>query len=90
LAALLLPHALSLRLWPMPKRLPGPLKFESHPTNTTYRTLMQGSGFWVDDTGDLVTARHVVEGCSQVVISGQGLSQTARSGWQTTPMRPCA
>jgi S1-C subfamily serine protease len=56
----------------------GPLKFESHPTDTTYRTLMQGSGFWVDDTGDLVTARHVVEGCSQVVISGQGLSQTAK------------
>jgi len=39
---------------------------------------MQGSGFWVDDAGDLVTARHVVEGCGQVVISGQGLTQTAR------------
>lgn len=39
---------------------------------------MQGSGFWVDDTGDLVTARHVVEGCGQVVISGQGMSQTAK------------
>lgn len=56
----------------------GPLKFESHPADTSYRTLMQGSGFWVNDTGDLVTARHVVDGCSLVVISGQGLTQTAK------------
>jgi len=39
---------------------------------------MQGSGFWVDDAGDLVTARHVVDGCGLVVISGQGMSQTAK------------
>lgn len=41
------------------------------------RTVYHGSGFWVDNAGALVTARHVVEACSTIIVSGWGTSQPA-------------
>lgn len=37
-----------------------------------------GTGFFVDDIGHLLTARHVVQGCGRIVVLKEGRSMTAR------------
>ncbi|HEY8336680.1 MAG TPA: serine protease [Tardiphaga sp.] len=49
------------------------------------RTERSGTGFFVDDIGHVLTARHVVEGCSRIVIEKEGRSSSARVVALSTP-----
>lgn len=44
-----------------------------------------GTGFFVDDLGHLLTARHVVQGCGRIVVQKEGRSMTARLVAMSTP-----
>lgn len=44
-----------------------------------------GTGFFVDDQGHLLTARHVVQGCGRIVVQKEGRSMTARLVAMSTP-----
>jgi hypothetical protein len=37
-----------------------------------------GTGFFVDDTGDMLTARHAAEGCTRIVVAKEGRAVAAR------------
>jgi S1-C subfamily serine protease len=37
-----------------------------------------GTGFFVDDTGNMLTARHAVEGCTRIVVAKEGRAVAAR------------
>ena len=49
------------------------------------RSERNGTGFFVDDIGHVLTARHVVDGCSRVVIQKEGRSSPARLVALSTP-----
>lgn len=44
-----------------------------------------GTGFFVDDFGHLLTARHVVQGCGRIIVHKEGRSMTARLVATSTP-----
>ena len=44
-----------------------------------------GTGFFVDDNGHFLTARHVVQGCGRIVVHKEGRSMTARLVAVSTP-----
>lgn len=44
-----------------------------------------GTGFFADDLGHVLTARHVVEGCGRIVVHKEGRSMTARLVALSTP-----
>jgi serine protease Do len=44
-----------------------------------------GTGFFVDDHGHLLTARHVVQGCGRIVVHKEGRSMSARLVAMSTP-----
>lgn len=44
-----------------------------------------GTGFFVDDLGHLLTARHVVQGCGRIIVHKEGRSMTARLVAMSTP-----
>ena len=37
-----------------------------------------GTGFFVDDTGNMLTARHAAEGCTRIVVAKEGRAVAAR------------
>ncbi|WP_249225566.1 S1 family peptidase [Tardiphaga alba] len=44
-----------------------------------------GTGFFVDDRGHILTARHVVQSCSRIVVHKEGRSMTAKLVAVSTP-----
>jgi hypothetical protein len=44
-----------------------------------------GTGFFVDDSGHMLTARHVVQDCSRIVIQKEGRTTSARVVALSTP-----
>ena len=67
----------------VPVSEPRPLTRTTSPAES--RNERAGTGFFVDDIGHVLTARHLVEGCSRIAIHQEGRRSPARIVALSTP-----
>lgn len=61
-----------------PRTLEPPKALALPPAGPTIRRQLTGTGFFVDEHGHLLTARHVVEGCARVMVVKEARHAPAR------------
>jgi hypothetical protein len=69
------------QVW-LPIRAPGrsgPQSLARPPEPATIGREKSGTGFFVDDAGHMLTARHAVEGCARLIVAKEGRVVAART-----------
>lgn len=64
--------------WQDRDRAREPARSLSRPVEATISHEKMGTGFFVDDSGTMLTVRHAVDACVKVVVAKEGRAMTAR------------
>jgi serine protease Do len=62
----------------LPTRTDAPSLTPAKPLPPVDHGERAGTGFFVDDLGHVLTARHVVQGCGRIIVNKEGRSMSAR------------
>ena len=78
LAGLPSPSRAEMFALPQPRRIASPQPLARGAEPPVIRSETNGTAFFVDESGDMLTARHAVEGCARVFVTKEGRYTAAR------------